>query len=129
VVKEKYEEIVGPLEEREAGHDGKFSKCMTKCQPLLPKYPCRGIIDERPEEWKPIPKEEQCKAKSLRSGGEELGDWQSKKNLNGWEFIEKCKTCDYYPIDAKLPSRFNHPAWFQVNYRWSINHRDITSCN
>jgi hypothetical protein len=89
---------------------------MSICQPLLPKYPCRGVIDELPQTgWAPVPLEKKCKPLSLQSG-DPPGDWRDQKPLTGWEFIDKCKTCDYYPIDKNLPSRFNQPAWFKVKH-------------
>lgn len=119
VVRSKYEDVVGPLEERESGHSRQFTKCMSPCQPLLPKYPCRGVIDDLPDEtgWtKPTELEAMCKPRSLQNGQGDPGKWQDQPPLSvgSWEFIDKCRTCDYYPIQQGLASRFNHPAWFKV---------------
>lgn len=113
-MKEKYEDIVGPLEQRESGHGPQFAKCMSQCQPLLPKYSCRGVIPSPREGWDlPVSQEARCKPLSLQSG-QDPGKWNEQKNINGWEFIDGCKTCDFYPIDENLPGRFNNPFWFKV---------------
>lgn len=87
---------------------------VTRCVPSNPGYACTGVIGEIMRDNSPIQvsEKDKCLPLSLRSG-QQVPNWRELKPLTGWEYINGQRTCDLYPIDANLPSRFNNPLWFK----------------
>lgn len=87
---------------------------LAMCSPSNPGYPCDGVIGEIMRDATPlyVSDKDRCLPLSLRSG-QQVSDWRQIKPLTGWEYINGQRTCDLYPIDANLPSRFNNPLWFK----------------
>jgi len=104
VLREKYEQEVGPRQVLDA-------KCAQSCSPLLPPYPCIGILEGYPKPYVPLAEDKKCLPPSLR---EPIPDGERNQDaLTGWEGIEGKRTCDHYPIEENLPCRFNNPDWFK----------------
>lgn len=115
-VRDKHDELMRENSSRrpkcaDTGETEKAIISSLSCGPNLPPYPCRGVIKAPRKDLNLFadPKE------SFNMNGPAVGQSESaNKPINGWEFINANKTCDLYPIDSNLPSRFNNPLWFKV---------------
>jgi len=108
LTRQKYEDLVPTCPAR--------SQPIDPCSPFNPNYSCTGIIGEIMRDhapYVPLSDKDKCLPPSLRSDQRKAGNWRDLKPLTGWEYIDGERTCDLYPIDEKLPTRFNNPAWFK----------------